>query len=98
MFAAQNELQNKRLIEILNLVKGTGLVKEDELMRQIIQNTGLPTSKIIPETAPEVTNPDGAALPPLDLAEPTPNNAELPTELRELVTPQLNLQAPSNTI
>lgn len=95
MFAAQNELQNKRLIEILNLVKGTGLVKEDELMRQIIQNTGLPTSKIIPDTAPEITNTEEVA--PLP-EEPTPNNAELPAELRSIVTPQLNLQPPLNTI
>ena len=93
MFAAQNELQNKRLLEVLNMVKGSGLAKEDELMRQIIQNMGLSPTKIVPEAAPEVTSP--SEISPSDIpleGEPTPNNEELPTMLREAVTPQLNLQ------
>lgn len=93
MFAAQNELQNKRLLEVLNMVKGSWLAKEDELMRQIIQNMGLSPTKIVPEAAPEVTSP--SEVPPEVPAlaeEPTPNNEELPTMLREAVTPQLNLQ------
>lgn len=93
MFAAQNELQNKRLIEVLNMVKGSWLAKEDELMRQIIQNMWLSPTKIVPEAAPEVTSP--SEVPPEVPAlaeEPTPNNEELPTMLREAVTPQLNLQ------
>lgn len=91
MFAAQNELQNKRLLEVLNMVKGSGLAKEDELMRQIIQNMGLSPTKIVPEAAPEVTSPsDVPPVAPSD--EMTPNNEELPTMLREAVTPQLNLQ------
>lgn len=93
MFAAQNELQNKRLIEVLNMVKGSWLAKEDELMRQIIQNIWLSPTKIVPEAAPEVTSP--SEVPPEVPAlaeEPTPNNEELPTMLREAVTPQLNLQ------
>lgn len=91
MFAAQNELQNKRLLEVLNMVKGSWLAKEDELMRQIIQNMGLSPTKIVPEAAPEVTSPSD--VPPVAPSEePTPNNEELPTMLREAVTPQLNLQ------
>lgn len=93
IFAAQNELQNKRLLEVLNMVKGSGLAKEDELMRQIIQNMGLSPTKIVPEAAPEITTP--SEISPSDIpleGEPTPNNAELPTMLREAVTPQLNLQ------
>ena len=93
MFAAQNELQNKRLLEVLNMVKGSWLAKEDELMRQIIQNMWLSPTKIVPEAAPEVTSP--SEVPPEVPAlaeEPTPNNEELPTMLREAVTPQLNLQ------
>lgn len=38
MFAAQNELQNKRLIEVLNMFRGTGLINEAEMMKQIVQN------------------------------------------------------------
>lgn len=93
MFAAQNELQNKRLLELLNMVKGSGLAKEDELMRQIIQNMGLSPTKIVPEAAPEITEQSDM---PTDIPElpeePTPNNAELPAELRAAITPQLNLQ------
>mgnify|MGYP000877768525 FL=1 len=60
-------------------------------MRQIIQNMGLSPTKIVPEAAPEVTSP--SEVPPVAPSEePTPNNAELPTMLREAVTPQLNLQ------
>lgn len=93
MFAAQNELQNKRLLEVLNMVKGSGLAKEDELMRQIIQNMGLSPTKIVPEAAPEITSPSEVPSEVPALAEePTPNNEELPTMLREAVTPQLNLQ------
>lgn len=93
MFAAQNELQNKRLLELLNMVKGSGLAKEDELMRQIIQNMGLSPTKIVPEAAPEISSTDTTS--PISDAvseEPTPNNAELPAELRAAITPQLNLQ------
>lgn len=94
--AAQNELQNKRLMEIFNMAKGTGLLNEDELMRQIIQNQGVSPTKIVPEEAPSITtppNPSQPSQPPLPISnEPTPNNAEIPTELREAVTPQLNLQ------
>lgn len=93
MFAAQNELQNKRLLEVLNMVKGSGLAKEDELMRQIIQNMGLSPTKIVPEAAPEITEQSEVPSEVPALAEePTPNNEELPTMLREAVTPQLNLQ------
>lgn len=92
MFAAQNELQNKRLLEVLNMVKGSGLAKEDELMRQIIQNMGLSPTKIVPEAAPEITTPSEISPSDIPPDEVTPNNAELPTMLREAVTPQLNLQ------
>ena len=92
MFAAQNELQNKRLLEVLNMVKGSGLAKEDELMRQIIQNMGLSPTKIVPEAAPEITTPSEISPSDIPPDEVTPNNEELPTMLREAVTPQLNLQ------
>ena len=92
MFAAQNELQNKRLLEVLNMVKGSWLAKEDELMRQIIQNMGLSPTKIVPEAAPEITTPSEISPSDIPPDEVTPNNEELPTMLREAVTPQLNLQ------
>ena len=92
MFAAQNELQNKRLLEVLNMVKGSGLAKEDELMRQIIQNMWLSPTKIVPEAAPEITTPSEISPSDIPPDEVTPNNEELPTMLREAVTPQLNLQ------
>jgi len=62
-------------------------------MRQIIQNMGLSPTKIVPEAAPEITDQGDI---PTDIPElpeePTPNNAELPAELRAAITPQLNLQ------
>ena len=62
-------------------------------MRQIIQNMGLSPTKIVPEAAPEITEQsDVSSEVPALAPEPTPNNEELPTMLREAVTPQLNLQ------
>jgi hypothetical protein len=62
-------------------------------MRQIIQNQGVSPTKIVPEAAPQVTTPPTTTTSqPSQPTEPTPNNAEMPTELREAVTPQLNLQ------
>lgn len=62
-------------------------------MRQIIQNMGLSPTKIVPEAAPEITSTDTTS-PISDVVseEVTPNNAELPAELRAAITPQLNLQ------
>ncbi len=54
---------------------------------------GLSPTKIVPEAAPEITSTDTTS-PTSDAVseEPTPNNAELPAELRAAITPQLNLQ------
>jgi hypothetical protein len=93
IFASVNELQSKRLMEMFSLLRGTNLIKEDEFTKQILESQGLSPTKLVPESAPEVTPPKDSLLPPLPISEePTPNNAEIPTQLREAVTPQLNLQ------
>ena len=91
MFAAQNELQNKRLLELLNMVKGSWLAKEDELMRQIIQNMGLSPTKIVPEAAPEITDQGDI---PTDIPElpEEPTQTMLNSQQTQAAISQLNLQ------
>lgn len=38
IFAAVNELQSKRLLEMFNILRGTNLIKEDEFAKQILES------------------------------------------------------------
>jgi L-rhamnose mutarotase len=51
----------------------------------------LSPAKLVPDNAPQITQKWDEPIPEIQ-PEVTPNNEELPTELRETFTPQLNLQ------
>ena len=38
IFAAVNELQSKRLLEMFNILRGTNLINEDEFAKQILES------------------------------------------------------------
>lgn len=57
MISAINEFMYKKLIEIQKEAKGTWLVNEDELFREIFRSQGLDPTRFVPTTAPQVTVP-----------------------------------------
>lgn len=60
IFSAIEEFKYKKLIEVYREFRGTGIVKEDQIAREIFRSQGLTPSNYVPETAPEQTDPNGA--------------------------------------
>lgn len=55
MFSAIEDMKSRKLLELFNQVAWRNLVKEDELMREIVRSFGLSVERIVPEDAPSVT-------------------------------------------
>lgn len=55
MIAAINEFAYKKLIEIEREFKGTGILIEDEVAREIFRSLGLSPSRFVPGDAPKIT-------------------------------------------
>ena len=57
MIAAINEFMYKKLLEIGKEYRGSGLINEDELMKEMFRSNGLDPSRFVPVTAPAITPP-----------------------------------------
>lgn len=100
IFSAIEEFKYKKLIEVYREFRWTGIVKEDQVAREIFRSQGLTPSNYVPDTAPEQTDPNWA-FNPADLLEQeenleTPNQMENNTpanlmgqDLQQMVNPQL---------
>ena len=65
MIAAINEFAYKKLIEIEREFKGTGILVEDEVAREIFRSLGLSPSRFVPGDAPSTTPPPDAPTGPV---------------------------------
>jgi hypothetical protein len=92
MFSAIQDFAYKKLLEVYMQTKGTGLINEDEVIKEIFKLQGYDTKRFVPDTAPQVTPPTDALAPattPLD--SPVFNEAQLTgQDIQSLSTPQLN--------
>jgi len=55
MFSSINEFAYKKILEVFSQTRATGLVNEDEIVREIFRTQGLSPTRFVPESAPKVT-------------------------------------------
>lgn len=93
MFSAIQDFGYKKLLEVYTQTRGTGLINEDEVMREIFKLQGYDTKRFVPQTAPQVTPPTTTK--PLDTSpiEITPPTDEqlVGQDIQQMVNPQINL-------
>ena len=69
MFAVIQDLAYKKILEVYGQTKGTGLVNEDEIIKEIIRVLGYDSKRFVPIDAPKVTTPPELAAPPVVMPE-----------------------------
>lgn len=75
MFSAIQDFAYKKLLEVYTQTRGTGLINEDEVMREIFKLQGYDTKRFVPSTAPQVTPPTN--MPPAEMDMSTPTDAQI---------------------
>lgn len=86
MFSAIEDMKSRKLLELFNQTAGRNLIRENELMREIVRSFGLSVERLVPEDAPEVTTEPVAPLAP-EAATPAIENGR---DIASLVSPQPN--------
>lgn len=71
MFSAIQDFAYKKLLEVYTQTRGTGLINEDEVMREIFKLQGYDTKRFVPTSAPQVTPPTNTPPLPVDSNPPT---------------------------
>ena len=89
MFSAIQDFAYKKLLEVYMQTKGTGLINEDEVIKEIFKLQGYDTKRFVPDTAPQVTPPTD--IPTAPLTDPAFSEAQLVgQDIQSLSTPQVN--------
>lgn len=91
MFAVVKDFAYKKILEIFSQTRGTGLVNEDEVMREAFKSQGYDPDRFVPRTAPQVTTPPLTTPPSLSTSDPLTPNQEEGYDLANLVTPNIDL-------
>lgn len=101
IFAAQSDLQSKKLTEMFNLLKGGWIINEPAFVWEIVKSVGLSPSKLILQQAPAVTEPSPTAPTPWTLplestlttetTQPEWDAADMAKMLQEINNPQVDL-------
>lgn len=96
IFSAIEEFKYKKLLEVYREFRGTGIIKEDQVAREIFRSQGLTPSRYVPEEAPSQTDPNWPFDPsqaaqmeqtPEQMANETPANM-MWQNLQQMVNPQ----------
>lgn len=93
MFSAIQDFAYKKLLEVYTQTRGTGLINEDEVIREIFKLQGYDTKRFVPPTAPQVTPPtDMQPLPIANTDSPEFTDAQLTgQDIQSMSNPQINL-------
>lgn len=87
MFSSKSDLEYKKLIEVWTQLKGSNLIKENEVVRQMFTAQGLSPDRFVPPSAPEVTPP--SETPPPPITDESPNT---PTDMEQMLTEAVSPQ------
>lgn len=91
MFSVIQDLAYKKILEVYGQVKGTGLVNEDEIVKEIVRVLGYDSKRFVPTTAPKVTTPPELPAPPVTMPEGLTPEIQTGQDLASLNSPQVDL-------
>lgn len=91
MFAAIKDFAYKKILEVYTQTKGTGLINEDEVIREIFKLQWYDPKRFVPDSAPKVTEPTPPITPP-EWVNPDLTDAQIEGyDIAQAVTPNVDL-------